>query len=300
MKEEGRGSKSPLTDCFLKYPNNKFVLLALLGATMGQGVIWYTGQFYALFFVQTTMQVDYLSDLHHHRRSAAAGHAVLRAVRLAVGPHRPALHHPRRLPHRCAQLFRAVRLARGGGEPGADRLEQEHADHRHGRSGELPLQPVPAMARHRAAAIATPRRACSPRAASPSPSADGAAGSKATLSIGGTTVEGYSPAGWTKALIDNAATRTARRPEATVALSAEQLAAVQAADDPGRPADRHQCRPQGGRSGCGEPRRRQRHRRRAGNDCHRGRPAAHRAGAGPGRYQPGSTGWRPSASSGSW
>ena len=51
MKEEGKGSKAPLTDSFLRYPNNKYVLLALLGATAGQGVVWYTGQFYALFFL---------------------------------------------------------------------------------------------------------------------------------------------------------------------------------------------------------------------------------------------------------
>ena len=43
MKAEGKGSSSPLTDSFLKYPNNKYVLLALLGATAGQGVVWYTG-----------------------------------------------------------------------------------------------------------------------------------------------------------------------------------------------------------------------------------------------------------------
>src|SRR5881394_1632954 len=58
MKSEGKGSKSPLTDSFLKYPNNKYVLLALLGATAGQGVVWYTGQFYALFFLQITLKVD--------------------------------------------------------------------------------------------------------------------------------------------------------------------------------------------------------------------------------------------------
>src|SRR5262249_42215102 len=58
MKAEGKGSKSPLTDSFLKYPNNKYVLLALLGATAGQGVVWYTGQFYALFFLTITLKVD--------------------------------------------------------------------------------------------------------------------------------------------------------------------------------------------------------------------------------------------------
>ena len=61
MKAEGKGSKSPLTDSFLRYPNNKFVLLALLGATAGQGVVWYTGQFYALFFLQITLKLDYVT-----------------------------------------------------------------------------------------------------------------------------------------------------------------------------------------------------------------------------------------------
>src|SRR5256885_8968206 len=61
MKAEGKGSKSPLTDSFLKYPNNKYVLLALLGATAGPGVVWYTGQFYALFFLTITLKVDYLT-----------------------------------------------------------------------------------------------------------------------------------------------------------------------------------------------------------------------------------------------
>jgi len=61
MKADGKGSKSPLTDSFFKYPNNKYVLLALLGATAGQGVVWYTGQFYALFFLTITLKLDYVS-----------------------------------------------------------------------------------------------------------------------------------------------------------------------------------------------------------------------------------------------
>jgi Major Facilitator Superfamily/Sugar (and other) transporter len=61
MKSEGKGSKAPLTDSFLKYPNNKYVLLALIGATAGQGVVWYTGQFYALFFLTITLKLDYLT-----------------------------------------------------------------------------------------------------------------------------------------------------------------------------------------------------------------------------------------------
>ncbi len=60
MKEEGKGSKAPLTESFFHYPNNKYVLLALLGATAGQGVVWYTGQFYALFFLIITLKLDYI------------------------------------------------------------------------------------------------------------------------------------------------------------------------------------------------------------------------------------------------
>ncbi len=61
MKAEGKGSTQPLTDSFFRYPNNKYVLLALLGATAGQGVVWYTGQFYALFFLTITLKLDYLT-----------------------------------------------------------------------------------------------------------------------------------------------------------------------------------------------------------------------------------------------
>jgi MFS family permease len=59
MKEEGKGSSRPLTESFFHYPNNKYVALALLGATAGQGVVWYTGQFYALFFLTLTLKLDY-------------------------------------------------------------------------------------------------------------------------------------------------------------------------------------------------------------------------------------------------
>ncbi|MBI1776313.1 MAG: MHS family MFS transporter [Proteobacteria bacterium] len=61
MKAEGRGSSAPLTESFFKYPNNKFVALALIGATAGQGVVWYTGQFYALFFLTITAKLDFVT-----------------------------------------------------------------------------------------------------------------------------------------------------------------------------------------------------------------------------------------------
>ncbi|EGP09174.1 MFS transporter [Afipia clevelandensis] len=58
MKEEGKGSKAPLTESFGNWSNAKLVLIALLGGVMGQGVVWYTGQFYALFFLQSILKVD--------------------------------------------------------------------------------------------------------------------------------------------------------------------------------------------------------------------------------------------------
>ncbi|HWE41599.1 MAG TPA: MFS transporter, partial [Gemmatimonadaceae bacterium] len=58
MKEEGKGSKTPLRDSFARWPNLKVVLLALFGVAMGQAVVWYTGQFYALFFLQQILKID--------------------------------------------------------------------------------------------------------------------------------------------------------------------------------------------------------------------------------------------------
>ncbi|WP_459614555.1 MFS transporter [Bordetella sp. 2513F-2] len=58
MKDEGKGSKAPLTESFGQWKNLKIVLLALLGLTAGQAVVWYTGQFYSLFFLTQTLKVD--------------------------------------------------------------------------------------------------------------------------------------------------------------------------------------------------------------------------------------------------
>ncbi len=51
-------STQPLTDAFAKWDNLKRVLISLFGATAGQGVVWYTGQFYALFYLQTVLKVN--------------------------------------------------------------------------------------------------------------------------------------------------------------------------------------------------------------------------------------------------
>jgi MFS family permease len=58
MKEEGKVSKAPLTEAFGQWKNLKIVILALVGLTAGQAVVWYTGQFYALFFMTQTLKVD--------------------------------------------------------------------------------------------------------------------------------------------------------------------------------------------------------------------------------------------------
>ncbi len=58
MKEEGKGSKAPLTEAFGQWRNAKIALLALFGAVVGQAVVWYSGQFYALFFLQNILKVD--------------------------------------------------------------------------------------------------------------------------------------------------------------------------------------------------------------------------------------------------
>ena len=58
MKEEGAASKTPLREAFGQWKNAKFAVIALLGLTAGQAVVWYSGQFYALFFLQNVIKVD--------------------------------------------------------------------------------------------------------------------------------------------------------------------------------------------------------------------------------------------------
>lgn len=62
LKAEGKTSRNPIKESFGKKENLRLVLLALFGAAMGQGVIWYTGQFYALSFLQKTMQVEFVQS----------------------------------------------------------------------------------------------------------------------------------------------------------------------------------------------------------------------------------------------
>ncbi len=58
MKEEGQGSKAPLREAFGQGSNIRVALIALFGLVAGQAVVWYTGQFYALFYLQNILKVD--------------------------------------------------------------------------------------------------------------------------------------------------------------------------------------------------------------------------------------------------
>jgi len=73
MKDEGKTSKRPLSEAFGQWSNAKIAILALLGATAGEAVVWYGGQFYALFFLTQTLKVD------------ATTAQIMVAVALAIG-----------------------------------------------------------------------------------------------------------------------------------------------------------------------------------------------------------------------
>jgi MFS family permease len=110
MKAEGKTSKAPLTESFGEWKNLKIVILALVGLTAGQAVVWYTGQFYALFF------------LTQRSRSTATANILIAASLLigtpffivfgcAVRQDRPQAHHHGRLPAGRADLLPGVQGA---------------------------------------------------------------------------------------------------------------------------------------------------------------------------------------------
>ena len=117
MKEEGKTSKAPLTESFLRWGNLKIVLLALFGGVAGQAVVWYTGKFYALFFLLQTLKLDGPDREHARRRLAHPRHAVLHRLRLALRQDRPQEDHPGGLPHRRPDLLPDVQGAHQVREP---------------------------------------------------------------------------------------------------------------------------------------------------------------------------------------
>ncbi len=155
MKEAGEGSKAPLTEAFGRWPNLKIVLIALVGAVAGQAVVWYTGQFYALFFLEKTLKVDGATANILIAIALAVGNALLHPVRLAVGQDRSEADHPGRLRACRADLFPAVRGADRRGQSGAGASAGE-------RAGDCrsPIPPIARSSSIRSGATTFDKRSC--------------------------------------------------------------------------------------------------------------------------------------------
>ena len=128
LKNQGKLSKAPLTEAFATGPNLKLVILALFGATAGQAVVWYGGQFYALFFLEKVLQLDSKAANLIIAAGLADRYAVLRVVGIPVRSHRPQDGRARGLRAGCYHLFPGIQgpdplrqprpRNRGGHQPG--------------------------------------------------------------------------------------------------------------------------------------------------------------------------------------
>ena len=105
MKDEGKQSKAPLKEAFGNWANAKIAILALLGATAGEAVVWYGGQFYALFFLTQTIKVPAVNAQIMIVIALAIAHAVLHRLRLALRQDRPQADHDGGLPARGGDLL---------------------------------------------------------------------------------------------------------------------------------------------------------------------------------------------------
>ena len=208
MKAEGRGSATPIRDSFFKSPNNKYAMLALFGATMGQGVVWYTAQFYALFFINGPLKADWWVGY------IVVGLAVLLATPLFVffGSLSDRIGRLRIILAGCAlaaicylpvtgmSLFHLLSRA----------VNPELASFNEANASKLVVTADPTQCHFTIFPIAgyTVQGDCDKGKAILTSngisftSADGAPGSKATISIGTATVEGVSAFGWQKVLAD--------------------------------------------------------------------------------------------------
>ncbi len=241
MKDEGRSSTTPIRDSFFKYPNNKLALLALLGACMGQGVTWYTAQFYALFFINGPLKADWWVGY------TVLGFAVLLSTPLFVVFGRLS-DRIGRLPlivGGCALgalcIFPAFHLLSQAVNPELDAFNAAN-------QSKIVVTADPAQCHFTIFPVAgwTTQGDCDKAKAILTSngiaftSAEGAAGSKVTLSVGDAKVEGVSPFGWQKALADagyphfkaSAAdlTLTKDQTDALVKAQADKAAAVTAKD----------------------------------------------------------------------
>jgi hypothetical protein len=119
QEDEGRGQdlEGAADRVVRRVENLKIVILALLGLTMGQAVVWYTGQFYALFFLTGALEGRRRDREHPDRVRAADRHAVLHRVRQALRQDRPQADHHGRLPAGRADLLPAVPCADRAANP---------------------------------------------------------------------------------------------------------------------------------------------------------------------------------------
>ena len=121
IKAKGHTSKNPWREAFLNPQNLKYVVIATI-VVLGEGVVWYSSQFWALFYLQTVSKVDTLTSSAH--RGSRAGHRDpdTHPVRLAVRHHRPQAGDPGRIPSRGGYLLSAVYVARVGHAAGPYQL----------------------------------------------------------------------------------------------------------------------------------------------------------------------------------
>ena len=164
MKEEGSLSKAPLSEAFGQWRNLKIVIFALLGLVAGQAVVWYTGQFYALFFLQSILKVDLFTANVLIAWSLILGTGGFIVFGCALGQDRPQADHPGGLSDRGAHLLPAVQLPHADGEPEAC---QGAGDRQGARSWRTP-QPA-ARCSIRSASASSLRRATWPVSRSPGP-----------------------------------------------------------------------------------------------------------------------------------
>jgi len=142
MKEEGAASKAPLREAFGNWNNGKIALIALFGLTAGQAVVWYSGQFYALFFMQSVIKVDSFTANVFVAWSLILGtYGFIFFGRLS-DTHRPQADHPRRLPDRGDHLLPGVQLPCQDRQPDAA-CGAGNRSHRDCGSGQVlvPVQP---------------------------------------------------------------------------------------------------------------------------------------------------------------
>ncbi len=108
MKAEGKTSKAPLSEAFGQWKNAKIAIIALLGAVVGQAVVWYTGQFYALFFLQSILKVDGHRQTSWSPAPCYSARRLLRSLRLAFRQGRSQTDHHGGPRSGDAYLFPAV------------------------------------------------------------------------------------------------------------------------------------------------------------------------------------------------